>query len=103
MGAGTSLDYVALDGFVAFQIILVYTLPCTIPGPEVKAMAISKETLKAMIRDYHGFELSDGEFDLIAPELDSYLAELEKLRDLDLSCIMSSRLIKADEGAGADG
>jgi hypothetical protein len=56
-----------------------------------------------MIRDYHGFELSDSELDLITPELDSYLAELEKLRDLDLSGIMSSRLIKADEGAGADG
>jgi len=27
LGAGTSLDYVALDGFVAFQITLVYTLP----------------------------------------------------------------------------
>jgi len=66
-------------------------------------MAISKETLKAMIRDYHGFELSDSEIDLIAPELDSYLSELAKLRDLDLSGIMSSRLIKADEGAGADG
>ena len=27
LGAGTSLDYVALDMFVAFQIALVYTLP----------------------------------------------------------------------------
>ncbi len=27
LGAGTPLDYVALDGFVAFQITLVYTLP----------------------------------------------------------------------------
>lgn len=66
-------------------------------------MAIFKETLKAMIRDYHGFELSDSEIDLIAPELDSYLSELAKLRDLDLSGIMSSRLIKADEGGGANG
>ena len=29
-------------------------------------------------------KLSDSEIDLIAPELDSYLAELEKLRDLDI-------------------
>jgi hypothetical protein len=56
-----------------------------------------------MIRDYHGFELSDSEIDLIAPELDSYLSELAKLRDLDLSGIMSSRLIKAEEGGGANG
>jgi len=64
---------------------------------------ISKETLTAMIRDYHGFELSDSEMDLIAPELDAYLSELEKIRDLDLSGIMSSRLIKADEGGHSDG
>jgi len=66
-------------------------------------MAISKETLKAIIRDFHGFELSDSELDLIAPELDSYLAEVVKLRDLDLSGIMSSRLLKVDEGGDADG
>ncbi len=66
-------------------------------------MAISKETLKAMIRDFHGFDLSDGELDLIAPELDAYLSELEKIRDLDLSGLMSSRLIKADEGGRSDG
>jgi len=66
-------------------------------------MAISKDTLKAMIRDFHLFELSDTELDLIAPELDSYLAELKKLRSLDLSGIMSSRLLKAGEGGDADG
>ena len=66
-------------------------------------MAISKETLKAMIRDFQLFELSDSELDLIAPELASYLAELEKLRELDLSGIMSSRLLKTGEGGGADG
>ena len=27
LGAGTSLDYVAFDGFVAFQFTMVYTLP----------------------------------------------------------------------------
>jgi hypothetical protein len=61
-------------------------------------MAISKATLKAMIREYHGFELSDKELDIIRPELDIYLAELEKLRELDLSSVMSSRLLRAKEG-----
>ena len=61
-------------------------------------MSISKETLKAMIRDYHGFELSDEELELIRPELDNYMAELEKLRELDLSSVMSSRLLRAKEG-----
>ena len=43
-------------------------------------MAISNETLKAMIRDFHGFELSDEELHLIRPELDGYLAAIEKPR-----------------------
>jgi hypothetical protein len=61
-------------------------------------MAISKGTLRAIIRDYGGFGLSDAELDLIQPELDSYLAEVEKLRGLDLSNVMSARLLRAQEG-----
>ena len=44
-------------------------------------MSISNETLKAMIRDYGGLELSDEELDLVRPELESYFAELKKLED----------------------
>ena len=61
-------------------------------------MAIEKETLKAMIRDFHGFEISDEELDLVQPALDNYLAQVEKLRELDLSSVMSSRLLRANEG-----
>ena len=61
-------------------------------------MAVSDETIKAMIRDYNGFELSDEELKLIRPAIDNYLAEVEKLRDLDLSGVMSSRLLRASEG-----
>ena len=66
-------------------------------------MPISKDTLRAMIRDFHGFELSDSELDLIEPELNNYLAEVEKLRELDLSNVMSGRLLKVDEGGDFDG
>ena len=66
-------------------------------------MAIQKETLARMIRDFHGFDLSEAEMELIQPELDNYLAEVAKLRDLDLSGIMSNCLLKVDEGGGADG
>jgi len=103
LGASTLPGHSCLARLVAFQIGLVYTLPRITPSLEAKAMAISKDTLKAMIRDFHGFELSDSEMDLILPELDAYLSELEKLRELDLSKVMSSRLIKADEGGQADG
>ncbi|MBI3330409.1 MAG: hypothetical protein HYZ81_27330 [Nitrospinae bacterium] len=61
-------------------------------------MALSKETLKSMIRDYQGVKLSDEELELIRPELDNYVAEAEKLRELDLSNVMSVRLLHAQEG-----
>ena len=61
-------------------------------------MSIQNETLRAIMRDYHGFELSDEELDLIRPDLDMYIAEVEKLRELDLSAVMSSRLLRAKEG-----
>jgi hypothetical protein len=66
-------------------------------------MPVSKDTLRAMIRDFHGFELSDSELDLIEPELNNYLDEVEKLRELDLSNVMSGRLLKVDEGGDFDG
>ena len=60
-------------------------------------MAISDETLKAIIRDYRGFELSNAELALIRPELESYMEDLEKLRDMDLSGVMSARLLHAQD------
>jgi hypothetical protein len=65
-------------------------------------MPISNETLKAMIRDYNGFELTDMELELIRPEIDNYLAAVESLADLDLSNVMSGRLLKVDEGRASD-
>ena len=64
---------------------------------------VSKETLKAMVRDYGGVPLSDEELDLVAPEVEAYLAEVDQLRDLDLSSVMSGRLLRADEGGPGNG
>jgi hypothetical protein len=61
-------------------------------------MTLSVATLKAMIREYHGFSLSDEELERIRPELESYLAEAEILRELDLANVMSARLLHANEG-----
>ena len=61
-------------------------------------MAISNETLKAMIRDYQGIEMSDAELDLVRPELEAYMKEVENIQDLDLSGVMSARLLKTQEG-----
>jgi hypothetical protein len=65
-------------------------------------MAISNDTLRKMIADFGGFELSDAELDLVRPELESYLTEVENLRGLDLSSVMSSRLLRAAEGGEAN-
>ena len=61
-------------------------------------MSIDRDTLKAIIRDYHGFKLSDEELEIIRPELEIYLTEVQTLRDLDLSEVMSARLQQAKEG-----
>ncbi len=51
-----------------------------------------------MIREFHGIELSDDELEMVAPALDSYMVEVEKLRELDLSDVMSGRILSAQEG-----
>ena len=61
-------------------------------------MSIPNETLQAMIRSYYGFALTDDELELVRPELDSYLKEVEKLHELDLANVMSGRLLQAQEG-----
>ena len=61
------------------------------------SLAIEIETLKAMVRDYGGFKFSDEELERMAPALEQYLEEMDKLRELDLSDVMSVRLLKARE------
>ena len=65
-------------------------------------MPISDATLKRMIAEYGGFELSDAELEMVRPELENYLAELQNLRDLDLSSVMSGRLLRAGDGGNED-
>ena len=65
-------------------------------------MSISKETMQAIIREYGGFELSDEELDLVRPEVDGYLEAMAATADLDLSDLMSSRLLRAAEGGTED-
>jgi hypothetical protein len=61
-------------------------------------MSIPKDTLKAMIRDYGGFAVSDEELEIMRPEMENYLAEVEKLKSLNLSGVLSARLLRAEEG-----
>lgn len=59
---------------------------------------MSDETLKAMIRDYGAIDLTEEELELIRPELELYLDEVGKLGELDLSDVLSGRLLRVDEG-----
>ena len=65
-------------------------------------MAISNETLKAMVRDYRGIELSDEELELVRPEIESYLVAMAGIEELDLAELMSGRLLHAEEGGAPD-
>ena len=65
-------------------------------------MSVTDETLQAIIREYNGFELSASELDLVRPEVNYYLEQLAILDDLDLSEVLSGRLLRmpsADETA----
>ena len=65
-------------------------------------MPISNETMRAMIRDYQGIELSDEELEMVRPEVDSYIEAMAELSALNLSDVMSSRLLRAAEGGDHD-
>ena len=60
-------------------------------------MAISKETLRAMVRDLNLLELSEKEIDKILPDLETHLASMEKLNILDLTKVPSARQLRAQE------
>ena len=64
-------------------------------------MGISIAHLKELVRIHHGIELSDTELELVLPHVERCLAEVEKLRELDLSSVISGRLFRADEGGQA--
>ena len=66
-------------------------------------MAISKETLRGIIRDYQGLEISDEELEHILPEIENYVAAVQEIRELDLSNVMSGRLLNVDEGGEENG
>ena len=64
-------------------------------------MSVSRETLRAIVREYQGFEVDDDALDEILIELEGYFSEREKLRELDLSDMRSARLLRAKEGGEA--
>ena len=69
-------------------------------------MNVSDETLQAIIREYNGFELSASELELVRPEVDYYMEQLAILEGLDLSEVLSGRLLRmpsSDESRARQG
>ena len=62
-------------------------------------MGVSKETLRNILSEFGGLEMTDDELAKAVPMVQAYVDRLEKIKDLDLSTVMSSRLLRAKEGA----
>jgi hypothetical protein len=62
-------------------------------------MSVSKETLRAMIRDFGLIELSDEELDKVLPDVESQIATLKKIRVLALSGVPPARQLRPGEGS----
>ena len=61
-------------------------------------MAVTKGTLRAILGEFGGLEMSDEELDKALPFVEAHLARVEKLGGLDLSKVLASRLLRAQEG-----
>ena len=59
-------------------------------------MSISKETLKRMIRESGGPELSDAGLEKVLAEVQVHQAQSERLQQLDLSKVLPVRLTRLD-------
>ena len=57
-------------------------------------MSISKETLKAMIKQYDCLDISDSELELVLPEIENYLIAANSMADLALAEVFSGRLYR---------
>lgn len=60
-------------------------------------MTVSKETLRRMLDEFGGLELSDAELDRVLPHVQAYTETASKLKQLDLSMVLSGRLLRLEE------
>ncbi len=59
-------------------------------------MGVSKETLRQMIRDMGGPELSDEGLEQVMAQIELNQAQSARLRELDLATVFPARLMKTD-------
>ena len=61
-------------------------------------MVVTKETLRAIFREFGGLEPTDDDLDEVLANVQAYVECAEKLRQVDVSSVLSSRLLRAQEG-----
>ena len=64
-------------------------------------MAITPETLKAILSEFGGVEMSEGQLADAAGAVETWMAELRRLRDLDLSAGFSANVLHPADGGFA--
>lgn len=58
----------------------------------------TEETLRAMLRDFGGVEPTQEEMERVLVSVNTYLQRAQPLGELDLSTVLSGRLLHAQEG-----
>ena len=71
-------------------------------GQRRSTMGVSKETLRQMIRDMGGPELSDERLEQVMAQVELHQAQSEKLRELDLATVFPARLMKTDPDSDSE-
>ncbi len=66
-------------------------------------MAVSPQTLRAILNDYGGIEMTDEELAKVAPAVEAFVAEFSRLGELDLSNVYSALQLRADDGGFSRG
>lgn len=59
---------------------------------------VTEDTLRAMLREFGGVEPTDDEMERVLASVNTYLQRAQPLSDLDLSTVLSGRLLHAQEG-----
>ena len=59
---------------------------------------VTEDTLRAMLREFGGVEPTDEEMERVLASVRNYQQRAERLGELDLSTVLSGRLLHAQEG-----
>ena len=59
---------------------------------------VTAETLRAMLREFGGVEPTEEEMARVLASVRNYQQRSERLGELDLSTVLSGRLLRAQEG-----